>query len=92
MLPWVNHDIHRTKVAEKVTETKPKRVRKPYPTQARLKELFYLDGNTLKRIKTYHKKNHNRAAGGMVRGFHYIRVDYMQCKADRLIRIFKGEE
>ena len=91
--PWVNHDIHRIgKLIPKAAPVKKVRATRPYPNQARLQELFVLEDGILKRKKPHHKELASREAGADFRGSRYIRVDDRQCKADRLIRIFKGDE
>lgn len=99
--PWINHDIHRIgKVKQERVHTPPvkpykaTRVLEPYPTMERLHELFTLENGFLIRKKPHHRERPDRIAGTdkTHHGVRYIRVDYKNCKADRLIAIFKGEE
>lgn len=102
--PWINHDVHRIGSLGwehiNISPTKPynsyksTRVLKPYPTMERLHELFILENGFLVRKKPHHRERPDRIAGTDKTqcGNRYIRVDYKNCKADRLIRIFKGEE
>jgi len=103
--PWINHDIHRIgrtppsppahqglRLESAVfKEAKPI---KPYPTRERLMELFTLEDGALKRIKPHHRERADGMVGWInpMRGDHYIRVDNKNCKVERLIKIFKGEE
>jgi len=99
--PWINHDIHRIGKLKwehvHIPPIKPRkstRVLEPYPTMERLHELFTLENGFLIRKKPHHRERPDRIAGTDKTqcGNRYIRVDYKNCKADRLIRIFKGEE
>lgn len=92
---WINHDIHRSKPAPTpLPRTRPQRQLKPYPTRERLQELFVLEGDHLVRIVPHGNERADRIAGwiNLRCNKRYIRVDDKQCRADRLIAIFNGEE
>lgn len=57
-------------------------------------ELFTLEDGALKRIKPHHRERADGMVGWInpMRGDHYIRVDNKNCKVERLIKIFNGEE
>ena len=93
--PWINHDRHRARVAPHDQELNVNKSRfKDYPTMQRLHELFVLEGDVLKRRKPHHRERADRVAGWInpMLGNRYVRVDDRQCKVERLIRIYKGEE
>lgn len=99
--PWINHDIHRIGrtppspplqfKSEVFKEVKPV---KPYPTRERLLELFTLEDGMLKRIKPHHRERADGVVGWInpMRGDRYVRIDSKNCKIERLVSIFKGEE
>lgn len=92
--PWINHDRHRTCDAPSAAVAINKRRAKDYPTMQRVRELFVLEDGVLKRRKPHHRERADRVAGWInpMLGNRYVRVDDRQCKVERLIRIYKGEE
>jgi hypothetical protein len=92
--PWINHDRHRTCVEPSAAVVINKKRAKDYPTMQRVRELFVLEDGVLKRRKPHHRERADRVAGWInpMLGNRYVRVDDLQCKVERLIRIYKGEE
>ena len=102
--PWINHDIHRIGrtppspplkfESDTFKEVKTSKPVKPYPTRKRLLELFTLEDGMLKRIKPHHRERADGVVGWInpMRGDRYVRIDNKNCKIERLVSIFKGEE
>jgi hypothetical protein len=98
--PWINHDkYHRLSllIPRPELEPKPEPVKKeplPYPSRERIAELFYLEDGLL-RYRNVHGNARKDGIAGYINkksGIRYVRIDHQQCNADRLIRIYLGEE
>lgn len=92
---WVNHDIHRIgKHQPKVEPVKTMKNELPYPTREQVREKFDLINGVLVRRKRYGKEWGVGIAGTVNPkcGKRYVRVGEKQCRVEKLIEIYNGEE